>query len=511
MEVLIILIWLCAAAAELPNDLTHLKEFIEQTHFSLKKKYRPLYHVSSPVGWLNNPSGFVFFKRQYHVFYQYHLYKGAWGAIHWGHAVSDNLVDWVHYPPTLIPNDFYDRHGCLSGSAVVHNGYLALFYTGHVLSKNSTYQTQNVAISSDGIVFQKYLYNPIIRKPSFEITDFRNPKVWKFRNTWYMILGTVHEGSPVLLLYTSPDLFIWKLDSILVHSYKDMGYMWENPDFFEVDGQYVLILSVQGIRPDAHRFRNFYQTGYIVGSFNYGTTEFEDLEISTATFNELDYGHDFYGAKTMQALDGRRLLVAWLGTWDSDFKESKDGWASMLTIIREVRISFHGRLLMKPIKELAELRTEALESAWYSPGEAFQAETRSFEMLVNSTSVSHDAVLIFEWGRGTNIRRYTIEYSSELGSVSVDRGGINGVRRADWSPVHKIFWHIFVDSSSIEVFCGEGEVVFSSRIYPKSIRVKIAGEMELHITQYKLRRSVGYDEKLRQYLKSNYINKYVNY
>ncbi|XP_059059115.1 sucrose-6-phosphate hydrolase-like [Achroia grisella] len=511
MEVLILLVWLTMASTELPNDLSHLEEFVDQKRFGIRKKYRPLYHISSPVGWLNNPSGFVFFKQQYHIFYQYHPYKGAWGSLHWGHAISENLVDWVHYPPTLIPKDMYDKHGCLSGSAIVHNGYLTLFYTGNVLSNNRTHQTQNIAISSDGIIFQKYLYNPVIRKAPFKITGFRNPKVWKFRNTWYMILGTVYEQRGVLVLYTSPDIFNWKFNTTLLRSYGDMGYMWENPDFFEVDGQYVLILSAQGIQPDVHRFKNFYQTGYVVGSFNYGTSQFEDVEISTATFNELDYGHDFYGAQTMQTLDGRRLLIAWLGMWENDFEESKAGWASMLTIVREVRMTFNGRLLMRPISELAELRTEVLESAWYTPGEAFQAGTKSFELLVNSTSVSHDAVLILEWGSSVRVQRYIIRYSSEFGSVSVDRGGTNGIRRADWAPVHQIFWHIFVDSSSIEVFCGDGEVVFSSRIYPKrSIRIRIAGEMELHITQYKLRRSVGYDEKLREYLRSNYLAKYNN-
>ncbi|KAM3964333.1 raffinose invertase [Aphomia sociella] len=508
MEVILLLLSLSVATAEFPNDLSHVEEFIEMKQIMLRKKYRPLYHVSSPMGWLNDPSGFVYFKRQYHIFYQYHPYKGAWGPIHWGHAISDNLVDWIHYPPTLIPKDYYDRHGCLSGSAVVHNGYLTLFYTGSVISNNKTYETQNVAVSADGIIFQKYLYNPVIREPPFENTGFRNPKVWRFRNLWYMIVGMTYEVNALLVLYTSPDLFKWNFNSTLVRSYGDMGYIWENPDFFEVDGLYVLILSVQGILPDAYRFKQLYQTGYVAGSFNYGTTKFEDVEISTATFNELDYGHDFYGAQTMQALDGRRLLVAWLGRWDSDFEESKDGWAGMLTIIREVRLTFHGRLLMRPIRELAELRAEALESAWYSPGEAFYAGTKSFELLVNSTSVSHDAVLILEWG---GEQHYTIRYSAAHGSVIVNRGGADGIRKADWSPVHQIFWNIFVDASSVEVFCGDGEVVFSSRIYPrKSIKIRVAGEMALHITQYRLRRSVGYNEKLREHLKNGYIATYNN-
>ncbi|XP_028174410.1 sucrose-6-phosphate hydrolase-like [Ostrinia nubilalis] len=506
MEVLLLTVLLSVAAAEFAQDLAHVEAFIEQKRYVLKKKYRPLYHISAPVGWLNSPAGFAYFKRRYHIFYQYHPYNGAWGTMHWGQAISDNLIDWVHYPPAVLPKDFYDRHGCLAGTAVMHNNYLTLFYTGVVQTQNQTIQTQNIAISGDGIIFQKYLYNPVIRQYPANVTDFRNPKVWRFRNKWFMILGSATENRQgQLILFSSPDMFHWKYNRTLARSYGDMGYMWENPDLFEVDGQHVLILSVQGIQAESYRFRNLYQTGYVVGNFNYHSLRFENLEVSMATFTELDYGHDFYAAHTLQAYDGRRLLIAWLGMWESELVESRDGWASMMTLIREVRLSPQGRLLMTPIKEMVDLRTEILEDAWYSPGEAFHAGSKSFELIVNASSVLYDAAVTFEWH---GERQYAIAYSAERGRITVDRGGIDGIRKADWSPTGHMHWRIFVDSSSIEVFCGDGEVVFSSRIYPKrGIQIRIGGEMQLHVTQYKIRRSVGYDEKLRQYLKHNFVNR----
>ncbi|KAG6464199.1 sucrose-6-phosphate hydrolase-like [Manduca sexta] len=505
MDVLLLATWLCVATAEFATDLAHIEAFIQQEKYLLRKKYRPVYHISAPVGWLNDPSSFVYFKRQYHVFYQYHPYNGAWGHTRWGHAISDNLVDWAHYPPALVPKEYYEKHGCLSGSALVHNNYLTVFYTGHVISNNKTYQTQNVAISSDSIVFQKYLYNPIIRKGPYGVSDFRNPMVWNYRNWWYMMVGTAKDGLGHLLLYSSADLFSWTLNGTLAKSFGDMGHMWENPDLFEIDGLTVLILSVQGIQAEGYRFRNLYQTGYVVGKFNYVTARFEDFEVSTATFKELDYGHDFYAAKTVQAADGRRLLIAWLGMWESDFQESRDGWASLLTLVREVKLTSQGRILMMPVKETANLRTEILEDAWYSPGEAFSAGTKSFELIVNSTAVVYDAIITLEWnGR----RQYTIGYIADQGHITVDRGGKDGVRRADWLPNGHLHLRIFVDYSSIEIFCGMGEVVFSSRIYLKRpILVKIGGDTQLHITQYKLRRGVGYDNKLRKHLKEHIIAK----
>lgn len=505
MEVSVLFVLLSVAAAEFAQDLAHVEDFIKQKRFVLKKKYRPLYHISAPVGWLNSPAGFAYFKRRYHIFYQYHPYNGAWGNMHWGQAISNNLVDWVHYPPAVLPKDFYDRSGCFAGSAIIHNDYLTLFYTGVAETKNVTTQTQNLAISGDGIIFQKYLYNPIIRKAPIDTTE-RNPKVWRVRNRWFMILGSGSRSKDGQLnLYTSPDMFHWSFNKTIARSYGDMGYMWENPDFFEMDGQYVLIVSVQGIQADNFRFRNLCQTGYVVGNFNYQSLHFENLELSMATFNELDYGHDFYAAQTMQAYDGRRLLVAWLGMWESELVESREGWASMLTIVRELRLSPQSRLLMTPAKEMADLRTEILEEAWYSPGEAFYAGTKAFEMAVNATTSWYDVAVTFEWH---GEKQFTVAYSAERGRMSIDRGGIDGVRKADWSPEGHIYWRIFVDSSSVEVFCGEGEVVFSSRIYPKKgITIRIGGEVQVHVTQYKLKRSVGYDENLRAYLKENFVNK----
>lgn len=504
IHVFVVILWLWVIPADV-SDLGNVESFLTKNKRVVKKKYRPIYHITAPEGWISNPTAFTYYKRHYHIFFQYHPYNGAWDQMNWGHAVSDNLVDWTHYPTALMPKDHYDRHGCLAGSAVVNKNFLTLFYTGHIVSGRESIQTQNLAVSGDGIFFQKFLYNPIIRESPNGIGEFRNPKVWRFHKIWYMIVGaTSRERNGQLLLYSSEDMFNWKLNGTVVNSYGDMGYMWENPDLFELNGYHVLIISVQGIEADGWRFRNLYQTGYILGRFNYVKGQFDDMEVSIATFNQLDYGHDFYTVKTMTAIDGRRLLVGWLGMWESDFIESTFGWASMLTMVRELRLNKNGRLLMTPVEEMTDLREELIENAWYKPGEFFQAETKSFELIVNSTSVQSDVVVILEW----NFGGYTVGYTAAHGYISVDRGGIDGVRRAYWSPVDHVHLRIFVDSSSVEVFCGDGEVVFSSRIYPNSMRIRIAGDSEVHILQYKLRRSVGLDNNLEQRIRNHLINTY---
>ncbi|XP_050670641.1 sucrose-6-phosphate hydrolase-like [Leptidea sinapis] len=503
MDVIIVILTITAASGAFVNDLKYAENYVNHREFLLRKKYMPHYHITAPEGWINNPSGFTIFKRQYHLFYQYHPYNGAWGHMSWGHAVSDDLVDWTYYPAALIPKDYYDLHGCLSGTALVRKRYLTLFYTGTIVEDSESLQTQNIALSTDGIIFQKYLYNPIIRRSPNRFEENRNPKVWRHRKLWYMLVGATNIlGCGQLNLFTSKDMFNWELNGTVIESYGDMGQVWESPDLFQIGEHHVLMLSVQGVKSDGFRYRNLYQTGYIVGKFNYQRGKFEDAEISTATFNEVDYGHDFYGAKTTKASDGRILMVAWLGMWESDFTESTTGWVSMLTLIREVRINKFGRLLINPVREIAELRVEMIENAWYNPGEKFPAEAKAFELVVNSTSAFSDVGIIFEWEKG----HFVIAFSANHGYVSVDRGGVDGIRRAYWSPDKFFFLRIFIDASSIEIFCGDGEVVFSSRIYPKAINIRIAGQTPLHIEQYRLRRSVGFDSKLVKRLMDTVLN-----
>lgn len=187
------------------------------------------------------------FQGKYHFFYQFNPYSGFWSQMHWGHAVSDDLMHWEQLPVALAPSESYDDHpqgGCFSGSAIEKDGKLYLIYTGTANNGNGFEQTQNVAVSEDGIHFKKYEGNPVIEPPSGIPHDFfRDPKVWEHDGTYYLVCGAQRDGKAQALLYHSPDLLHWDFFNVLFESRGEWGYMWECPDFFPLGDQWVFLCS----------------------------------------------------------------------------------------------------------------------------------------------------------------------------------------------------------------------------------------------------------------------------
>ena len=113
------------------QTLREARKFEETVEKTIPGAERPDFHLSTRVGWMNDPNGFSFYNGKYHMFYQYHPYDSHWGPMHWGHAVSDDLLHWEYLPAALAPDEIYDRDGCFSGSAIVlPDGRHLLMYTG---------------------------------------------------------------------------------------------------------------------------------------------------------------------------------------------------------------------------------------------------------------------------------------------------------------------------------------------------------------------------------------------
>lgn len=448
-----------------------------------KTPYRLGYHIMAPAHWINDPNGLIQWNGEYHVFYQHHPYSEKGGPIHWGHVKSRDLVHWEHLPIALAPDEDYDKSGCFSGSAVDDDGILTLIYTGHINVNEETdefIEVQCIATSEDGIRFTKHPQNPVIAEPPKGGSwHFRDPKVWKHHDSWYMALGNQIDQLGHVIFYESKDLIHWNYEGVLAKTDGKLGYMFECPDFIELDGKHILLFSPQGIEPEGDLYQNLHQTGYLIGEFDYETKAFKHGE-----FEELDKGFDFYAVQSFVDDKGRRIVIGWMNMWESHMPEQEHGWAGALTIPRELELRDDGKLLMKPVDELQLLREDKISI----PSMLVSKITKLPEVkgdrleIIATFSLTNTSAETF----GLHVRcsengseKTTVRYSRKEGKVIVDRScsgkGEGGVRKAeiDTTGQDTITLHFFIDRSSLELFVNDGELAMTSRIYPDPLSLGV--------------------------------------
>lgn len=433
------------------------------------ERYRLGYHVMAKSGWINDPNGFCYFKGYYHIFYQHHPYSADWGPMHWGHARSKDLVHWEDLPIALTPGSKEDKDGCFSGSAIVKDDTLYLFYTGHHYYGDNDpehfWQNQNMAYSIDGVNFTKYEHNPVIAsEPEDNTHHFRDPKVWEDNGKYYMILGSQEkDGLGRVILYQSSNLKDWDYIGAIAksESLEDEGFMWECPDLFSLNQKDVLLCSSQGIKETDKKYLNLFQTGYFIGNLN------DDKNLFTRDhFKELDYGHDFYAAQTTLAPDGRRILIGWMAMWESPMPEKEDGWAGALTIPRELTLE-NNHLYMKPIEELKDLRTHSIDAANITLKEPELIVSKSSHIEVNiehQFEHTQETITKFELKDAHN-KILSLEYNANNNELSLYRTDKDDYRYATIQSHQDLKLQIFIDKSSIEIFINDGEAVFTERYY----------------------------------------------
>lgn len=307
-------------------------------------KERLKYHFEPKKGWMNDPNGLVFFRGEYHAFFQHcpNEPKFEW-PMYWGHAVSRDLIHWKELPVALAPDQPYENScGCWSGGAFVKDDVLHVFYTA--VSEQG--HSQCLATSRDGVHFEKYAGNPIIKTyPEDGSKDFRDPHVFAYGGAYFMVIGSGKDGVGKILLYRSENLIDWEYRGVLFEGVK-YGATLECPDFFELDGKFVLMFSQMG--------RKTHTTAFIIGQFD-GERFFPEAEYYP------EVGPHFYAPQTFQDETGRTILIAWLNQWDK-MPELEVPYAGALTIPREVFFCpENGKLCTYPVKEAWPLLTKGDE------------------------------------------------------------------------------------------------------------------------------------------------------
>jgi len=443
------------------------EQALQKRSATLNPRWYPRYHLAARAGWMNDPNGLVWFDGWYHAFYQHHPYSNQWGPMHWGHARSRDLVHWEHLPVALAPEGPEDKDGCFSGSAVVDGDTLALIYTGHKFHgdpshDDNLYQVQCLATSRDGIHFTRQ--GQVVDTPE-GLHHFRDPKVWREGEYWYMVVGARVGEIGQVRLFRSPDLRQWQEEGVLAQAEANMGYMWECPDFFTLNGKRVLMFSPQGMAAEGYRNRNVFQSGYLIGDWLPGQTFTTDGE-----FIELDHGHDFYAPQSFLTPDGRRIVIGWLDMWESPMPEQQDGWAGMLSLPREIYFGANSRLRMVPAEEVAALRGS------YYPLLAQQLKNQTSPIVDDAQAIE----LELAWEiNGATAERYGITLGEGL-LLYVDaqaqrlvlerrypQYALEGVRSVALPAADRLTLRVFIDRSSIEVFVNDGDACLSSRIYPQ--------------------------------------------
>lgn len=336
---------------------------------------RPRYHISPEHGFLNDPNGLTQFRGKYHVFYQWLPDVVPQGNKQWRHCISDDLVHWTDEGSTLQPKKWYEKNGCYSGSGIATEDAYFLFYTGNVRDAEGGRETyQCVAVSDDGKSFRKK--GPLIYLPDGYTAHFRDPKVWKKNDRWWMVVGAqTKELKGNVAIFESNDLKKWDYRGNLLDTSMDWGYMCECPDVMDIEQQF-LVVSCQK------------ETGckgiVFSGRMDYAEAKFQLQDEG----NLLDEGLDFYAPQSFVDESGRCILIGWLGAGELEYQMSQptveEGGLHALTIPRELFIQ-NGKLHQRPVKEFERIRRHerVIEAEGYT---FIDQETWSVELLAEQLS-----------------------------------------------------------------------------------------------------------------------------
>ncbi|TFG27374.1 MAG: glycoside hydrolase family 32 protein [Promethearchaeota archaeon] len=438
------------------KDLQDAKESIEKARKIAEEcPYRPKYHFLPKANWMNDPNGPIFYKGEFHLFYQHNPYGEQWGNIHWGHAKSKDLVHWQHLPIALVPNHELGEEHCFSGCCVNNDGIPSIIYTSIGPERlPSTGAELWMATSLDDMkTWQKSPHNPLMTidiHGDLDIREWRDPYIWKENKYWYMTLGGhIHNShAGIALLYRSKNLIEWEYLNPLCIGNKDLkltGKNWECPNFFPLKDKHILIIS-------PHK-----RVVYSVGTY-------KDHKFTPGNWRILDHGRVFYAPTTMVDKNGRIIVWGWVKGGGTG------GWNGCLTLPRIISMGKDGKLEFSPASELQKLRDshinfKNLMISSESNNILESIRSHSLEILGEFQIIDVNSFGIQIFKSSQNKDYETIGYDLEKNQLWAGKER----SKIDFKGDNKKFiFHIFIDNSVIEIFLNHKECM-TSRIYPKSI------------------------------------------
>ena len=481
---------------------------------------RPAYHLMTAANWINDPNGPVFYDGYWHMFFQHNPYIADFGPMSWGHARSADLVHWEHCPIAIMPSPgSYDGAGCWSGSVVVHDGVPTMMYSAVAdmtlfdaaddlppsdrqripqgyydeFLLEIDQETQCIATSSDNLqTWKKHPANPVIPSipTGLDLIGFRDPFLWKADDgAWYMLLGSGIMGQGgVALLYRSPDLIEWEyLNPLYIGEPSESGINWECPNFLDLGAKHLLVVSPHG-RPV-----------YWLGDYA------DHRYLPDGSAKRLDWGDVFYAPNSLRDPSDRWLMWGWVREARPRDQYAAAGWASCLTLPREIALDAGGELLVKPAAEMRQLRHDTLFDSEVSVTDtrphslggvagdrleiAFQLTTADCDTLGIQFRRSPDGAqfteVVYDFRKG--LLRLSREQSTDTGGVTVDP-----CECALALPESEALnLTIYLDNSVIEIYAND-RITMASRIYPsrsdaQGLRLySVGGGAKAHLTAWQM-------------------------
>ncbi len=440
--------------------------------------HRPAYHFTAPAGWLNDPNGLTYRDGEYHLFYQFNPYAAVHDRIHWGHAVSTDLVHWRDLPIALTPSEGPDVDGCWSGVLVYDGATPTIVYSG----RHEGRELPCVATGTpDLIEWTKDPGNPVIAAPpaGVEVTAFRDHCVWREGQTWRQLIGSGIRGQGgTAFLYESADLREWSYVGPLLigdgaagdPAAPDWtGTMWECVDLFrlgEEDAAHrdILVFSAWDEGVTHHPL--------------YWSGRYEGDRFTPAALHRLDLGgRYFYAPQSMRDESGRRLMLGWLQEGRPDDAAVAAGWSGVMSLARLVTAAPDGSIHQRPAPEVDALRDELLVSQstvlGADPVEVVRGDQLDLELRLTIPVGGAATIVVRATDDDAERTILRLQRHGDRAELSLDRTHasldpeVDATPRAGMVPVDAdgvVDARILIDHSALEVFAGG--VPLTARVYP---------------------------------------------
>jgi len=449
-----------------------LGESVDAT--STRDPRRPQFHLLPVENWMNDPNGPIYWNGNYHMFYQYNPNGAFWGDMHWGHAISTDMVHWKRLPIALSPTPGGpDADGCFSGTAVVYEGKVVVMYTGvHTAPEDqatikdgahSFRESQCLVTSADSeLRTWSKLPVPVIAMPpsGMQVNGFRDPSPWRQGDWWYMVLGSgIENQGGAVLLYRSRDLRSWEfMHTLAMRNNNGAGAfdpfnpreVWECPEFFALGNRHVLIFSTGG--------KAYWQSGIL---------DLETMHFHPEQAGILDYG-SYYAPKTQLDKFGNRIIWGWIQEARPLDEYKAAGWAGLMSLPRVLSLGSDGRLRSTVASVVNTLRCRkqsltitADEDRNQRQINAMRIEECSGEILCLAHRTAEQFELVLRGSTEDSFPWLTLKVDPiHPFQVSIDGRPHPVLLDQD----ENLELHLYVDGSVIEVFVNK-QVAYTKRFY----------------------------------------------